>query len=152
HGGLKVGIRDLATGLRASIDHGSGKVTLLPTTATIVLAPPAHDERTIPLSLEAITGDVGADDLRGSLKGLATGALVLEAVDVAGVRGEGGERRADVLGLRIDARKINELLGRDVVASDADLELHVDGEGPNARIAASARTRGGTLRVDGSLG
>src|SRR5262249_53922416 len=150
--GLKVGVRDLTTGLSAALDHGVGKATLHPTKATIVLAPPGQTEKTVPLALDAVTFDIDEDRLKGSLKALAAGALALESVDVSKDSADGSERRADAIGLHVDAKKLNELLGRNVVASDADVELHVSSKGQDAVVAATARTSGGSLHVDGTIG
>jgi hypothetical protein len=70
---------------------------------------------------------------------------------VGGDKQNGGQRSGDALGLHLDAEKLNALLGRDVLASDVDVELHVNARGEAVTIVASARTRGGTLAIDGSV-
>lgn len=152
---LKLAISDLATGLSVHVAGGGGKVTLHPVSGHVALTLPGKERREFDLGLGATSFDVHEGSLDASIGSLLTGIVALGSVEVRGGVADGklsGAQKADVVGLHVDAAKVNELLGKELLASDVDVEAHV--AGPPDAIALDSRitTNGGKVGLKGTVG
>lgn len=155
-GQLRVGLRELRTALDLQLDRGAGTLHVDPIHAEVALRLPGREERRFPFDLRAIDVELAEGDLGAGLDGLAASAIALASVDVRVRRDAAGaltgEQQADVIGWRIDRARLHELLGREILASDVEAEIHI--KGPQDALVASAKVRSGdaTVALDGTVG
>lgn len=149
---LRLGVRDLHTGVTVDLDHGKGKVKLDPIKAGIALRLPGRDEKTFPFELTGVAVDLDEGQIGGTLEGLAASALALATAEVH-VRTEGGnlkgDQRADVIGWKIDRKKLHELLGKEILATDIATEVHLSGPMDKLNVDAQVKTDGGHIGLTG---
>ncbi len=153
--GLALGVKNLSTGLGVDLVGGKGKATLAPLHADIALTPPGGTEKRFPVDLGGIEIDLGDGDVDVSLDELTTGALALASIDVKGKLGDGGlagPPGADVVGLRVDAARINELLGKEVLATNIDIEAHVSGQADALLVGLGIDAGDAKVKLAGTLG
>jgi hypothetical protein len=154
-GGLKLGVTGLQTGLSVKVDKGAGKATLHPLRGRVAVTLPEGAERGFDLALEGFSADIGEGGVGVSLDSLLAGAVALASVEVKGKVADGkidGSQRADVLGLKVRGASVNELLGRDILLGDIDIETHVLGPPDKIALATKVTTPGAALSIDGAVG
>ena len=161
-GGLKLGVTGVETGLTVKLDEGTGKVTLHPLKGHVAVtlpqkegdpAPPAP--RGFDIGLAALSADIGENSTSVSLDQLLAGAVALASVEVKGRVADGkieGQQDADVLGLKLSGARVNELLGKEVLLGDIDIDTHVHGPPGEIAVQSKIKTAGAALTVDGSVG
>lgn len=154
-GGLKLGLTKVATGLSIHLDKGAGKATLQPLAGRVGVTLPDQAERGFDIALGGFSADIGEGGVGVSLDKLLAGAVALASVEVKGRVADGkvdGSQQADVLGLKVSGARVNELLGRDVLVCDIDVETHVLGPPDKIAIATKITTGGTAIVVDGAVG
>jgi len=152
--GLAIGVKNLSTGLDVDLVAGKGTARLQTLRADVTLRPPGGVERAFPVELGGIDVDLGDGDLDVSLDKLTAGALALASIEVKGKLGEGGLEGppgADVVGLTIDAARVNELLGKDVLQTNLDLEAHVSGPKDELLFGLKLGAANGKVDVQGKV-
>ncbi len=150
--GLRLGVRDLHTGLTVDLDRGGGMVKLDPIKAGIALRLPGRDERTFPFELAGVAVDLDEGQIGGTLEGLAASALALATAEVHVRTVDGnlaGDQRADVIGWTVDKNKLNELLGKELLASNIATEIHLSGPTDALKVDAQVKTDGGSIGLSG---
>ncbi|HTJ85255.1 MAG TPA: hypothetical protein VL400_26240, partial [Polyangiaceae bacterium] len=153
--GLSIGVKGLTTGLDVDLVGGKGTAKLLPLHADVALRPPGGVERSFPVDLGGIEIELGEGDVDVSLDKLTASALALASVSVKGKLGAGGldgPPGADVVGLTVDAARVNALLGKDVLSTNLDLEAHVSGPKDALDVGLVLTAGSGRVDVDGKLG
>ncbi|MFO0616402.1 MAG: AsmA family protein [Polyangiaceae bacterium] len=156
-GALKLGVKNLKTGATVKLAAGAGTITLHPLSASISLVRAGVEgEKAFDVSLGETTVDIGNGNLDVNLGKLVTGALELGSIKIDGaLAAEGGldgKQKADLVGLHVDAGKVNELLGKQVLGSDLDVEVHVAGPPDRIDLDAKIKTQGGTIGLKGAVG
>lgn len=152
---LKLAVTHLATGVSAHLLDGKGKVTLHPVSGHVALTLPGRESREFDLGLGETSFDMGEGSLDASIGSLLTGVVALGSVEVRGNLADGklsGSQKADVLGLHVDAAKVNELLGKELLATDVDVEAHVDGPPDAIGLDTKITTKGGNVGLKGTIG
>lgn len=153
-GGLKLGVRG-ETGITVKLDKGAGKATLHPLKGHVAVTLPENAERGFDIALDGFSADIGDGGVGLSLDKLLAGAVALASVEVKGRVADGkmdGSQQCDVLGLKVSGSRVNELLGRDVLLGDIDIETHVLGPPDKIAVASTITTPGAALTVDGAVG
>lgn len=153
-GGLQVGLADVTTGVRIDVQGGKGTAKLEPMTAGVHLLVPGKIDHSFPFTWDGIELAVTEEDIGINLEDLALGALSLASIEVRGGLSKGsleGEQAVDVVGLTVDAAKLNELIGREVLATNVEVEAHVSGTTENPEVALSVDTAGGKVRAKAKL-
>jgi hypothetical protein len=138
--GLEVGVENLKTGVELSLTGGEGTLKLLPVKADVALELPTLGKRAFPLEWEGVTVALSASGVDGSLGKLALDALSLTSVKLKGVLEDGalkGAPEAEVVGLVVDAARLNTFLGREVLRSDVEIGTRVRDEGGDPKIDLS---------------
>ncbi|MEZ4300043.1 MAG: hypothetical protein R3B70_34160, partial [Polyangiaceae bacterium] len=154
-GGLRLGIANLTTGLSVKLDKGAGTATLHPLKGRVAVTLPGKEERGFDIGLAGFTADIGDDGVGVSLDKLLAGVVALASVEVKGRLKDGkidGAQEASILGLTVRASSVNDLLGKDVLAGDIDLEAHVNGPPDKIGLKTRVTAPGATLALDGSIG
>ncbi|NUP05724.1 MAG: hypothetical protein HOW73_06650 [Polyangiaceae bacterium] len=153
-GGLKLGLRDLKSGVTIDLKGGKGTAKLDPLTANLSLSVPGKIDKAFPIGWEGISFEIGDGDLGLSLERLALGAVSLASVQVKGHVDDGslaGDQAADIVGLKLDAAKVNDLLGKEILRSDIDLEAHLTGTATQPRADLSVQTKAGAAKISAKL-
>lgn len=154
-GKLKLGVQGLETGVTVKLEKGLGKATLHPLKGRVALTLPEKPERGFDIGLAGFTADIGENGLGMSLDKFLAGAVALASIEVKG-RLEGGQiagnQDADMLGLKVSGARVNELLGKNVLLGDIDVETHVHGPPDKIEINGTIKTGGATVAIDGSVG
>lgn len=154
-GGLELAVTRLATGLGVDLDGGAGKIRLAPTSAHAKLTLPGGGEpRETDIQLNQVELQVAEGELAASLDHLLVGAIVLEALEVRGKAKDGalaGGQKAEMLGLHLDAARLNGLLQRELLASDVDIDARIEGPPERIVLATKVTTKGGTVTLDGTF-
>jgi hypothetical protein len=138
--GLAVGVENLSTGVELALTGGEGTLKLLPVKADVALELPTLGKRAFPLEWEGVTVALSASGVDGSLGKLALDALSLTSVKLKGVLEDGalkGAPEAEVVGLVVDAARLNTFLGREVLRSDVEIGTRVRDDGGDPRIDLS---------------
>lgn len=156
-GALKLGVKSLTTGARVKLEAGAGKITLLPLNASISLVRAGVEgEKTFDVGLGETTVDIGNGNLDVSLGKLVAGALELGSIKIDGALaaegGLSGPQKADVVGVHVFASKVNELLGKELLKSDLDVDVHVSGPPDRIDLDAKIKTQGGNIDLKGAVG
>ncbi|MBK8258973.1 MAG: hypothetical protein IPK82_40725 [Polyangiaceae bacterium] len=154
-GGLKVGLSSLTTGLTVKLDKGVGKATLHPLSGHVALTLPDKPEKGFDIGLAGFSADISDDGVGVSLDKLLAGAVALASVEVKGKLADGkmaGDQKADVLGLKVRAASVNEILGKDILAGDVDIDTHVSGPPDKITLDSKVTAPGVTLALAGSVG
>jgi hypothetical protein len=152
--GLKVSVSDIATSLDIDVENGAGTITLGGTKASAVIAQEGFKERKANLDLGGITLHVSPGELSATIDTLAIGALVLGSIELTGRiddKGLAGEQKVQVVGLRLDHKRVNELLQKDVLASDIALETSISGQPDDLVVKTAIKTDGGTIALGGKV-
>lgn len=148
-GRLRAGVRDLTTGIVLELERGDGTMHLDPLRADVTLRLPDRPETAFPVTLGGSDVAVKDGDVVLGVDGLAAGVLGLASADVTVRRDPGGlfegEQAADVIGLRVDRARLHALLGREILASDVEAEIHV--KGPTHALDVDVEVRSGVTRV-----
>lgn len=148
-GRLRAGVRRFRTGLAVELERGHGTLHLDPLQADVTLRLPDRPETTFPLELGGSDLAVRDGQLVVGVDGLAAGVLGLASADVTLRRDSAGmfegEQAADVIGLRIDRSRLHALLGREILASDVEAEIHV--KGPSDALDLDVKVRSGAARI-----
>ena len=150
---MALAITGLSTGVSADLTQGAGTVTLAPTKAHVLLSrDKSRFEKDI--SIGQLSAELGPGELDATLDGVALGVLALSSLKVSG-KTEGaalsGEQRATLVGLELDHREVNGLLGREVLASDVSLGGTVSGPPEKLALDFDLKTQGGTLKLAGTV-
>jgi hypothetical protein len=151
--GLRLGLAGLRTGLEVDLRGGTGSVTLLETTGKAQIQDGLRDRET-ELRLDGVRIGIEPGDVAATLAGLGTGALLLDAIEIHGRTGDDGlegEQKAHVVGLKLDAARLNELLGRDLLAGDVKLETRIDGPPEKLMLGTTVDAAGGRVKIDGAV-
>lgn len=154
-GALKLGLTGLETGLSVHVAKGAGKATLHPLKGHVGVTLPDGGERGFDIGLEGFSADIGEGGVGVSLDKLLAGAVALASVEVKGKLSDGqidGSQQADVVGLKVRGTTVNELLGRDVLLGDIDVETHVLGPPEKIAITTKITTPGAAVAIDGAVG
>lgn len=152
--GLFVDVAEISTGVEIDVTNGAGKIELAQTSAKAKIQQKGAPERNIDLELGGITLDVQPGEVNAMLEGLAVGALALQSLEVTGRIGEGGldgKQHVQLVGLEIDHTKLNELLGKEVLASDIGLETTISGPPEEVVLSTAITTEGGRIEVGGDV-
>ena len=151
--GTRIALEHIATGLNVDLVHAAGTATLAPVSAHAVIERSGKPSFATDLALGGMTVALRPGEIDGTLAKVSAGLALLESVQVHGAfEGDAphGSQQATVAGLRADARRLNEFLGRELIAADLDLTANVSGPlealALNTRIAAP----GGTLSLTGT--
>ncbi|MBL8744101.1 MAG: hypothetical protein JNK04_23500, partial [Myxococcales bacterium] len=166
-GGLTLGVQNLKTGLAVALTGGKGTLKLKPLSADLALLVPATTkegavdpslppkiDKTFPIGFDGIELDVAEGDLGVSLEKLALGAVSLASVDLKANLVDGslsGAPAADVVGLHVDAKQVNSLLGKELLLSDVDLEAHLKGKSTSPELGVLLATKGGRITLDAKI-
>ncbi len=152
--GAKLALRELSTRLDVALIQGKGKIALGPLSAKLDLTRPGVAPFATPIALGAVEVAVGPDALGATLKKLEAGLALLESLELSGKKGDAGlegPQKAVIVGLRLDAKRLNEFLAKDLLATSVDLKAAIAGEpdalGTDIKIDAG----GGKLSVSGKL-
>lgn len=156
-GALKLGVKSLTTGAGVKLQGGAGQITLHPLNASISLVRAGVEgEKTFDVALGETTVDIGNGNLDVSLGKLVAGALELGSIKIDGALaaegGLAGSQKADVVGVHVNAAKVNELLGKELLKSDLDLDVHVSGPPDRIDLDAKIKTQGGNIDLKGAIG
>lgn len=161
-GELKLGVTGFETGLTIKLDGGKGRATLHPLKGHVAVtlpradvAPSASAERGFDIALDGFSADIADEGIGLSLDKLLAGAVALASVEVKGRMADGkmdGKQAADVLGLKVSGARVNELIGREVLLCDIDVETHIHGPPDKIEFTSKITTVGVALTFDGALG
>ncbi len=162
-GKLKFGVNGLETGVTVKLLKGLGKATLHPLKGRVALtlprpaegAPPESLSREFDIGLAGFTADIGENGLGVSLEQFLAGAVALASIEVKGRMTDGqmaGTQDADVLGLKVSGARVNELLGKNVLLGDIDVETHIHGPPDKIEVSGTITTAGAAIAIDGSVG
>jgi hypothetical protein len=155
-GGLRVVVRELRTALEVDYARGTGAATLGKTTGrgALATAPDPH-ERSFEVSLPGATAKIGPGSLEAALDELDLAALAMQRLDVGIVRDDqgrlAGEQRVVAKGLRVDAKRLNAILDRELLAGDVGVEAQIVGPPGQLEIHVGTKTEGGHLAIDGRV-
>ncbi len=151
---------DLRGGFEVHTRAGKGAFTLLPLTATATLT--RGTSHTLPISLGKSSFDLGPSEaglLGANVGALVTGIVSLDAVRFANGVGDGGpadplthERHGDLLGLHVDAGRVNAIVGREILASDVDITAQLSGPPEATTFNGTAKSGGATATLKGQFG
>ena len=166
-GGLTLGVQNLKTGLAVALTGGKGTLKLRALSAELALLVPSTTkdgavdpslppriDKTFPIGFDGIELDVAEGDLGVSLEKLALGAVSLASVDLKANLVDGslsGAPAADVVGLHVDAKQVNSLLGKELLLSDVDLEAHLKGPNTAPELGLVLATKGGRITLDAKV-
>lgn len=153
-GFLVLGLRGVKTGVSLEMKGGKGKAKLEPLTADLSLVVPDSIDTKFPIGWSGIEVDVGDGDLGLNLDKLAVGALSLASVELKSQVVDGkpsGDQKVAVVGLKLDAAQLNEVLGKQILKSNVEVEAHVSGTAKEPKIEVVAKTKGGTVKIGGGL-
>ncbi|MBW2529571.1 MAG: translocation/assembly module TamB domain-containing protein [Deltaproteobacteria bacterium] len=152
--GLRLAVTDFRTGIEIDLADGAGNVALLPTHAHAKLEQKGAPLRETDLDLGGIRVEIAPDKLGAAIDKLVVGAVALQSLEVRGGLAEGrmvGDQKVQLVGLRVDAAKVNELAAKELLASDVDVEVALSGPSDELALDALLRTGGGTVTIDGTV-
>jgi hypothetical protein len=152
--GLTIAVSGFQSGVDVALVRGAGTLGLARTTAHASLAMRGAAPREMDLDLERVDLTVAEGELDATVGRLLAGALVLGSIEVRGKREDGvlaGDQRAQALGLHLDADRFNALLGKQLIATDIDVETRLSGPPARLVLASAVETRGGKLTLDGTV-
>ncbi len=152
--GTVISVDDISLGLAAELENGAGKIDLLPLTATARLVRPDKKPYETPIALGAVSVVVEPGKLGATLDKLALSLLLLEKLELKGGFEEGalaGDQNAVVLGLHVKGDEVDALLGKDLVATDADLTLKIHGPPLHLDLDLGVKTDGATIALTGTV-
>ncbi|RLB63819.1 MAG: hypothetical protein DRI90_06000 [Deltaproteobacteria bacterium] len=152
--GLSVAVSGFETGLSVALEDGAGSLSIAPTKAHVEIAQKGTPLRQADLDLQGVTVQIEPGQLAATLDKLMVGAVMLRSFEVRGGIDDGGlagEQKVQLLGLHVDAKRANGLLGRELLASDIDIETKIGGPPELINISTTVDTAGGTLGLAGTL-
>ncbi|MFO0552874.1 MAG: translocation/assembly module TamB domain-containing protein [Polyangiaceae bacterium] len=158
-GGLTVAARDFKTGVKIDLHGGNGTVQIEPLEASVALTLPGKFDHTLPVAWDGGTVEVKDGNIGATLDDLLIGAISFATIKVDANTLDGalaGTPAADVIGLHVDAAKLNELLGKPVLKANVDVVGNLDTSDPQKpRVTATVKTDAGatitaTAQVDTS--
>ncbi|MBW2455634.1 MAG: AsmA family protein, partial [Deltaproteobacteria bacterium] len=152
--GLTVEVSGFETGLSVALEGGAGSLSIAPTKAHVEIAQRGTPVREADLDLKGITVQIEPGQLAATLDKLMVGAVVLRSLEVRGGIDDGGlagEQKVQLLGFHVDAKRANGLLGRQLLASDIDIETEISGPPERIDIKTTVNTAGGKLALAGTL-
>lgn len=152
--GLTIVVSGFQSGVDVALVRGAGTLGLARTTAHASLAMGGAAPREMDLDLERVDLRVAEGELDATVGRLLAGALVLGSIEVRGKREDGvlaGDQSAQALGLRLDADRFNALLGKQLIATNIDVETRLSGPPARLVLASAVETRGGRLTLDGTV-
>jgi len=145
-GALKLGVSKLATGLSVHLDGGKGTVGLHPLGASILVAREGLPDKTFDCRARRL--DVRHRRRQDRCRSRSPPRWRARGRFHRDQR-LAGERQARRLAegrcarRSLDAGKVNELLGKEILATDVDVEAHVSGAPDKIAIDAKVTTQGG---------
>ncbi|MEM9692126.1 MAG: hypothetical protein AAGA56_06260, partial [Myxococcota bacterium] len=143
-----VSLSQCQTGLHVALDKGAGTVSLARTRGEVEVRTAMAEPRRLPWRLGGVNLEVAPGQLGVKLEQLMAGVLALDALEVDGRLKEGvldGDQRAELLGLKLEAKKLNELAGRDILKQDLALELAL--AGPQNKVAVEGNLKAGRAKA-----
>jgi hypothetical protein len=152
--GLTIAVSGFQSGVDVALVRGAGTLGLARTTAHASLVMGGAAPRETDLDLERIDLTVAEGELDATVGRLLAGALVLGSIEVRGKGADGalaGDQKAQALGLHLDADRFNALLGKQLIATDIDVETRLSGPPARLVLASAVETRGGKLTLDGTV-
>ena len=152
--GPKLTVSELRTALDVGLVQGKGKVALGPIAAVLELQRPNAAPFTTPIALGAIEVDLEAEQLGATLKKLEAGLALIDSLELRGKKGAAGlegPQKALLAGLSVDAKQVNALLGKDLLATNLSVSLGLDGEPAALALDTQLTSGGGKLALTGTL-
>ena len=152
--GLTVAVDGLQTGVDVDLRDGAGTVALTETKAHVRLSQKEHPDRSLDIGLSGVKLDIAPGKLDATLEGLALGVLVLGSIEIHGNLGEAGlegDQEAQLVGLRIDAAKVNELLEKELLLSDVRIDTSLKGPPGKVVVTTEVASAGLNLTLDGTV-
>lgn len=150
--GLMVRVSEIGTGVSIDVTEGEGTIALAPSKAHATISQQGFDDRDLDFELEGIEAKIEPGGLDATLKQLALGAFVLQSLEIQGGMAEGslsGEQKVQLVGMRLDSAKLNELLHEKLLKSDIEIETKISGPPEAIAIDSTIDTRGGRVVIDG---
>ena len=152
--GLKVALNDFNTGAELDLTGGAGTLKILPTKAKASLdREEKHNE--LDLNLAGVTLDIEPGKLGATLDKLIAGALLIEALELQRNTDDDGnligQQKANVIGLKLDAERVNKLLHREILKRDVKFEASLTGPSDNLAIALKVAAGTGTIDITGTV-
>ncbi|MBI5531615.1 MAG: translocation/assembly module TamB domain-containing protein [Deltaproteobacteria bacterium] len=151
---LKLSVSNIRTGLAVDLKDGAGTVVLARTTTHVNVLQAGAGPRDIDVELAGLDLKIGPGELDATMGRLAAGALMLQAIEVRGHAKDGalvGDQDGKIVGLHVDADKLNALLQKNVLATDADLETRLSGPANQLGLVTTLTTGGGKLTLNGTI-
>ena len=148
-----VAIRKFETAASAHLVERAGDVKLGPTRASIEIAAAGKPPRAFDLDLAPIEAHLLPGDLRASFDKLLLGAISLQGFEVHG-HTEGDALEGDqsaAIALHVDAKKVDALLDKQILASDVDVDAHLSGPADHLLLHSTVKTGGAEIQIDGNL-
>ncbi len=152
--GLSVSIDEIRTGVEIDLTGGAGTIKLAQTKAKATIVQKGAAERNIDVDLAGIALEVRPGEINAALEGLAVGALALRTLEVTGRLGDkglSGEQNVQLVGLKVDHKKLNELIGKEILATDIGLETKISGPPDGVVLTTAITTEGGKLDLCGHV-
>jgi hypothetical protein len=151
--GLSLEVSGIETGLKVDLDHGAGSVVLARTKAHAKVAQKGAPLRELDLDLEAVSATIEPGQLAATVDKLLLGALVLQSLEVKGrVDDKGGlegDQKVQIVGLKLDAERLNKLIHKKLLASDIEIETTISGPPEKIELLSTIKTAGGELKLSG---
>ncbi len=152
--GLDVAVTGIATGVTIELDAGRGTLSVLPTRAEARISQQGFRDRSVTLDLDGVHATIAPGSLEATLTHLALGAVVLQSLELNAGIAEGGlegEQQVQLIGLHVDAARVNELLQKELLRSDVDVETKISGPPEAVVIATTVKSDGGHIAIDGTV-
>ncbi|MCA9618492.1 MAG: translocation/assembly module TamB domain-containing protein [Myxococcales bacterium] len=152
--GLSVAVTGIATGLAIDLVDGAGTLALTPTQAHARISQEGFEDRQLDFELEGIHAEIEPGKLGATLEQLAVGAVILRSLEIEGGMAEGtlsGEQKVQLVGLKLDADKLNKLLQKKLLQSDVDIDTTISGPPEAILIDTKIATSGGTVTIHGKV-
>ena len=150
--GLRVTVSDIATGVSVDVTEGEGTLALSPSKAHATISQQGFDDREIDFSLDGVEAQIEPGGVGATLEKLALGAFVLQSLEIQGGMAEGslsGDQKVQLVGLRLDSDRLNELLQKKLLKSDITIETKISGPPEAIAIDSTIDSSGGTVVVGG---
>lgn len=152
--GPKLALANFSTKLHVGLVEGKGKLALGPISAELTLERPEVSPYHAPIALGALEVELKPEGIGANLKKLEAGLALLENLEIEGGKndeGLHGPQRALLAGLHLEADKLNALLGKELLASNVDVGLKLDGEPKDLALDVKVDTSGGKLGLTGKV-